>query len=531
MKVQKIPEGLDVVLQVSRKLEVVLSKHFNYDTEKIPMSKHLANLYMRKHGISYESKGNGKYSYIKCENYKDNGKRFYLFEGDNYSGYVSDEEYIDDIFSYFTVAELFDQFIFITAEDLVNGVCLNKYQISVIDDNLSIEQIDKFYLKNVEGSVAPFKDGNILTLDESKSFFEDIDSGMNLFIKSMRRLIFNTFSYEKGFMDIQTTLRDDILNNYNPVVFKNNFELFEYWYWMGQKEYFYLIEKLIKTDRLNECKKYNPVVSKKPIPDISEVRTLTGVSLQIFKKYFRNDPEEMENFLELEKLITPNGMVLIDEMLTYYNKIESAYGTGFYCVNWRVFQYLKVVFEKFDVRPKVLIDRIIRASFYENISPNDYLEIIIDYETMSEKLGLKVDRKIPKNVIHLHDVLMKQILYIRNQEIEEMFEKVASQNNLLLKHLPENEHLTVISPKDPCDLIDEGFKMNHCVGSYIDRYALGYSKIFFVRRKTLIDQSFVTIELTANNTLVQAKSYSNKSPDKTTLDFINGWIKNIKEAM
>lgn len=85
----------------------------------------------------------------------------------------------------------------------------------------------------------------------------------------------------------------------------------------------------------------------------------------------------------------------------------------------------------------------------------------------------------------------------------------------------------VISPNNPNDLVNEGLKLNHCVGSYIKRYSNGYSKIFFIRIKTLLNEPFVTVEFNQYNELIQAKAKSNKNPSKEVMDYILKWSENL----
>lgn len=109
----------------------------------------------------------------------------------------------------------------------------------------------------------------------------------------------------------------------------------------------------------------------------------------------------------------------------------------------------------------------------------------------------------------------------------ECFAKQASENKLLLDTLPESKTLTIVSPTIPNDLINEGLHMGHCVGTYVERYASGTSKIFFVRKKDDVEKSYVTIELNKYNKLVQARGFCNSSPDKEVLKFIDNWVNTL----
>jgi hypothetical protein len=174
------------------------------------------------------------------------------------------------------------------------------------------------------------------------------------------------------------------------------------------------------------------------------------------------------------------------------------------------------------------MEKCIRASFYENLTPDKYLDIIVDYIDMSKQLGIPVDPKLPKEILKIHDVLTEQIVYIKNLEIEKMFNKRVEANEKLLNFAPKSDEFTIVNPEKPTDLIEEGKAMSHCVGSYIDRVSSGFSKIFFIRKKSSVDKPFVTLELNKFNSFVQASAFANKRPNEDTMKFILQWIENIK---
>lgn len=53
----------------------------------------------------------------------------------------------------------------------------------------------------------------------------------------------------------------------------------------------------------------------------------------------------------------------------------------------------------------------------------------------------------------------------------------------------------IMLPKSPFDLITEGEKLSHCVGSYIDDHSAGRTTVLFLRNKKTPDEPFITIEV------------------------------------
>lgn len=62
---------------------------------------------------------------------------------------------------------------------------------------------------------------------------------------------------------------------------------------------------------------------------------------------------------------------------------------------------------------------------------------------------------------------------------------------------------TVVIPKDGNDLIEEGRRMSHCVGSYIDKVADNETYICFIRKIAEPDKPYITCEVKPNGTIGQ----------------------------
>ena len=90
----------------------------------------------------------------------------------------------------------------------------------------------------------------------------------------------------------------------------------------------------------------------------------------------------------------------------------------------------------------------------------------------------------------------------------------------------------IIIPKDSTDLLIESNYMGNCVSDYIENVANGTSVILFVREKNKPYKSFVTMEISNRNKLVQLKAKYNESAPVKVQRFIRSWAgeKGIKIA-
>jgi len=532
MKILEMPKDFSVIFKFGNK-KIIVADKLRYNTPVVDLNEcHLSNIYMNRIGFKpfRTSRGlstkkidvynNGNVAVSDVCIYDRNSS------GSNGRGEIGTLEEV------FPISEVFADFNFVLSKKGKSNsgqesIIVTKYNVKMnVSEELVIKELDSFWIAfdNTTGVQVGY--GNLgLDIAVFKDFFKNVIDGEMSWSRYLPALIFDGFSDEYGFRDIFEEYRQILheskqLDVYNQLC---------YFYYLGQKEYYVLCEYLIKNNMSSKIAELNPVFTKKPIPSPKDVFVLSKVSMEMIGN--RNDKELINILTKCEKdsKISVNGIKIIYDVLQAYNKVDS-YETAFKAYRYDdMFTAVYGIIQNFDITPKVLMDKCIRATFYENMEPSNYLRIIIDYFQMSKQLGIVIDRKLPQDVIRRHDLLQSQIEYVENVQIEKMFNNQIALNERLLKHMPTSKDLTIVCPKNPNDLIQEGLEMHHCVGSYIGRVAEGYSKIFFIRSKTNLNMPLVTVELNQNNLLVQSKAFSNASPNKAVLSFIDGWIEAIQK--
>lgn len=516
-------KDLNLILQLPKKNDVIVG-NLQFNSRRISFEKKIAQLYMES--INFTPHMKGKDYVVYDAEYRYDGKVEVVHKSKS-NGCSSCSRGIDITDAEFlSVDNLLNGFTFILSTYSDKSTIMNKYKITKIDDeNFSINCIDRLVLVFKNKNLAICRANEYISLEDAASFFEDIHYCQNDIIDGMKALIFDSFVGEKGFMDIYKKYREFLRDE--PSIY-SYYGLFKYYYYVGQLDFYFLAEHFIKND-LDELKKHNPIFTGKPIEKISDIPTLSKLGMEIYKKYNFSESEDVLFKMEADTKIGVPGLKIIYECIDSINKVNSNYYSIFRIGNERyLFGKIYYIINKFDITPKNLMDRLVRSMFNEHISIDKYTEIIVDYVKMGESLHVEIDKKIPSDVIRLHDLFSDQIQFIKDAAIEAAFAETVIENNRLLASLPDSNDFTIISPQDPSDLIHEGLVLNHCVGSYIDRYASGYSKIFFIRRKSLADQPFVTMELNRNNELVQMSARSNQEPNLLVHDFVSCWIKRIK---
>lgn len=165
-------------------------------------------------------------------------------------------------------------------------------------------------------------------------------------------------------------------------------------------------------------------------------------------------------------------------------------------------------------------------------SPSQIVNNLCDSYRMCEQLGFEFD-KAPKALIRYHDVLAKEIKLCKDKDNDKAIEKVARKYGHLEQISEVDEEgefknkYSILIAQSATELVEEGKKMRHCVGSYVNKMMNEDCVILFVRVSKNIKLPFVTLEYNPRtNAIIQIKAQGNQRADSETLDFIRKWALN-----
>lgn len=460
---------------------------------------------------------NDKNKVVKLDSTGRNG--YCLFVGDKFGSYFRGygEIKIND----------FDEFNIIYSTRSRNSLIMTLYHIT-LKNEFTCEKMDEkvIYLSQTEGFVLPCSE------EEMKDFL-DKDEGMiyaqqNIFENAVLDCYSYYPNYAKKYSTFSSCFRLGTLRA------DANIEIFYLFYWFSKPEYYNFVESCISRDEKEEIINKNPyytgiMPSPSSIPHFNAKAESYIKTMGLSKETIRNLSD-----LEDNPKVGPDGLNIILEFIiksTKANKNRDYEKRIKVCDNemyWKIPQLLLDIFKTFDITPKLLIDRTIREMMNNYMNADTYWTYICDYANMCYQLGIEVEKKIPKDVIHRHDILSTKIAELRDESIKEKFSLRVLENKKLLENIPDGDY-TIISPETSNDLVEEGFRMNHCVGSYAYSFASGSSKIFFVRKKTNVEIPLATLELDNFNRLIQISSFANSKPEKSVLDFVNEWLQMLRK--
>ena len=130
---------------------------------------------------------------------------------------------------------------------------------------------------------------------------------------------------------------------------------------------------------------------------------------------------------------------------------------------------------------------------------------------------------LPDDLIKEHNKVFNQYELVTNPTIEENIIKVSK---VLEINKYEDDNYVIYPAPSLDSMIEESYNQNNCLKAYCDKYSKGETNIYFMRKKSNIDKSFVTIEVN-NNKVVQARIKNNKLPSEELMHIINKWEKKL----
>jgi hypothetical protein len=209
-----------------------------------------------------------------------------------------------------------------------------------------------------------------------------------------------------------------------------------------------------------------------------------------------------------------------DNVKYMYEISESPKNVTIFLNGWRMNTLKHLLSKGYDFRR--LIKYVFADVKYQGIeTPYDALEYLSDTLDTAKQIGIELNDKYPKHLRETHDILAMNLRAMRREENKTAFDKYQEEWKKLEY---SKDGFSIVIPKAPSDVVQEGSAMSNCVASYVDRVKNGTCTIVFLRRTATKDASEVTLEL-RGNVLVQAKAFANRNISKDHKRFLEAWAK------
>lgn len=155
-----------------------------------------------------------------------------------------------------------------------------------------------------------------------------------------------------------------------------------------------------------------------------------------------------------------------------------------------------------------------------------YVGDYLDYIGMARQLNLNLGDKsvlFPNDFREAHDKLYSQIEIVKDPFIDK---KIKELSYMLELNRYEDDDYIIYPATSIRDLVDESRQQKNCVRTYCELMADNKSQIYFMRKKTELGKSLVTIEV-KGTTIVQARIKYNQLPSKELEQVLHKWEQSL----
>ena len=219
--------------------------------------------------------------------------------------------------------------------------------------------------------------------------------------------------------------------------------------------------------------------------------------------------------------------------------------------------------KKWSLPPEKLIryldDRVERTRSGGMRSIGSVLRFWEDYTTAAEAVGCRLHREnvlLPRNLGEAHDEATKKHREKLAREYAAQRAADEAERSRLVR-LAEEEYeerraaleekygfamdgYVIRAPMNKGEILNEGRRLQHCVGGYADRHMRGTATILFMRKAKAPDEPWLTIEMDKNR-LVQIHGFKNEGvhtsqgriapdPREVYREFLGAWLDWLKKG-
>ena len=227
-------------------------------------------------------------------------------------------------------------------------------------------------------------------------------------------------------------------------------------------------------------------------------------------KFWKENPDAYNLAFQLEYLS------LDDKNL---NDILKLYDLKYNCDTHTYIResYVNILINKYGYNAKSLFLYLDTLKTFEAIDKMEtLLGELCDYANMMSTISPKFD-KYPRHFLTTHQIAVRNYNRLKKEFSEELFKKRINKD-----YECTYKDYVFIYPNCVQDIRDEAVSQNNCVASYIDKVIDGNCHILFLRKKSSLKESLITIEV-RDDKIVQAKRRFNYPVTKEDQEAIDYW--------
>ena len=172
------------------------------------------------------------------------------------------------------------------------------------------------------------------------------------------------------------------------------------------------------------------------------------------------------------------------------------------------------------------------VAVYQGIEdPQAAFSILMDYRKMCKDMEISPEL-CPKSLKLQHDMAARNHRLCLNEIQKRKFiQAVERPEYKRLAWTSADKAWTILVPENPEDLIEEGRKQSHCVGSYVSYISEGTYRICFMRRTKDLNKSVLTLTVDNRDCCIFYKGFDNREATAEEKTVLKEWAKEKKLSL
>lgn len=210
--------------------------------------------------------------------------------------------------------------------------------------------------------------------------------------------------------------------------------------------------------------------------------------------------------------------------MNYNKRYMSYWGTNIQKFAYELCSY---VFDMDKIKRDFFLYFFIDQKFMQIMNPHDVYSLVNKYLAACRLLNIK-PKKTSNGMRELVEVL-KAADDFKEYNSSELWQTIYT--NAAEKLNFETDKFQILLPKEPRDLVEEGAKMHHCVGSYINKVQEGECYIVFIRKKENLEKPYITAQIKPSGEIGQYYlAYDRCISSKEDKEFKAAYAKHLAEC-
>ena len=169
--------------------------------------------------------------------------------------------------------------------------------------------------------------------------------------------------------------------------------------------------------------------------------------------------------------------------------------------------------------------RIARYLVENNVRKIDYKDYLDQCRQLKYNLS-DTAISMPHDFETAHTRLSNIISYHHDEVVKENFRSNMAERSVLEY---EDGGFIIRQPKSIDEIVEEGAVLDHCVGGYAERHALGKLHILFIRKKDKPDVPYYTMQVSETGTIIQVRGRRNCDMTKAVSRLIDSYTQYLSK--